>query len=116
MFNRKPQYLVIEIEKGSKLPELTGDLKEAIKVLPQIPAFNYLLQRLKHQRAALQAHLANGLNLSEVQLRYIQAGLYWLNHLDREIKLLTQSKSAPTEATPDVTEEFEKIRQSIELI
>jgi len=123
-FNRKEQSIkgsqevwLVEVEKGGKLPELTADLKESLKALQYNTGHNYLLQRLKYHKALLQKNLNEGLQLDEVQLRYLQAGLYWVGWLENEIKTLTQAPSStPRPAAPIEQEEFERLQAHLELV
>jgi hypothetical protein len=116
MFQDVHHYHTVEIDKDSKLPELTGDLRESIKALVNHPGFQYLLARFRHQKAAMETSLREGFNLTETQLRYIQAGTFWAGHFDREIKLLTQTAPKAQPVLDNEHEQFEKIRQSIDLI
>jgi hypothetical protein len=116
MFQDVHHYHTIEIDKDHKLPELTGDLRESIKALVNHPGFQYLLARFRHQKAAMETSLREGFNLTDIQLRFLQAGTFWAAHFDREIKTLTQSAPKPAPPTPNEREQFEKIRQSIDLI
>ena len=70
-------YHVIEFDKTTKLPELTGDLRESLKTLAIQPAFQYLMQRFRIKKAAMETTLREGFKLDEQQLRYCQAGIYW---------------------------------------
>lgn len=116
MFKDTHHYHLVEVDKDHKLPELTGDLKESIKSLMNHPGFLYLLARHRHQRAAMETSLREGMQLTETQLRYIQAGVFWAGFFDRETRLLTQTAPKTAAPTPDEREQFEKIRQSIDLI
>lgn len=107
---------VIELDKQTKLPELTGDLKESLKTLSLHPAFQYLLQRFRLKRASMEATLKEGFNLTEQQLRYCQAGIYWAGEMERDIKLLTQDKPQARPASVDELAEFNKIKSSIDLV
>lgn len=116
MFKDIHHYHVIELEKGSKLPELNGDLKESIKALVAHPGFNYLLQRLRFQKSAMETTLREGLNLTEIQLRYLQAGIYWASQLERDISTLTQTRPQAQPAPDNAAGEFERVRQNVELV
>lgn len=115
----KPEikYVTVEVEAHSKLPELTSELRETFKTLTYNPAFQYLLVRLRLQKAAVQHQLAEGYTLDEREIRYLQAGVYWLNHLEAEVGRLT---SVPTKlktpATPDISDEFARVQASLDLI
>jgi len=109
-------YHIVEYEKGAKLPELTGDLKESLKSLALQPAFQYILQRFRVKKAAMEATLREGFKLDEQQLRYCQAGIFWAGEIERDIQLLTKEQSAQRAAHPDELVEFKRIAKSIELI
>lgn len=110
-------YHIIEIEKGSKLPELTADLKESLKAIGNFPAFQYLMLRFRNQKAGMETALREGMNLSESQLRYLQAGIYWSGQIERDIKSLTQpALPQPTPATNVEAAAFEQARQSLNLV
>lgn len=105
-----------DVPEGAKLPEITGDLRESIKALINHPGFNYLLQRFRFQKAAMETSLREGMNLTEIQLRYLQAGIYWASQFERDIATLTQSRPATRPAVDHEAEEFAKVRQSLEMI
>lgn len=108
---------LVEVEKGGRLPELTAEMKESLKSLQYHSGHNYLMQRLRYHKALLQKNLNEGLQLDEVQLRYLQAGLYWVGWLESEIKTLTQTPSSkPQPATPVEQEEFERLQAHLELV
>lgn len=110
------KYQVVEIEKGSKLPELTGDLKESLKALAHAPAFQYLLMRLRYQRALIQNSLNEGLNLTETQIRFLQAGAYWTAQIEKDFNKLIQSTPVTREALVNEESEFRKMQESLELV
>jgi len=118
LFNKEViKYQIIEVEKGTKLPELTADLKESLKTLQFSPAFQYLIMRFRNQRAAMTAALQGGMNLTELQLRYLQAGIHWAGELERDITALTQaSASTPRPSFDNEAEEFAKIKANLDLI
>jgi hypothetical protein len=119
MFNKRKKehtYHVVELDKSVKLPELTGDLRESLKSLALQPAFQYLMQRFRVKKAAMETTLREGFKLDEQQLRYCQAGIYWSGEIERDVQSLTQEQ--PTRRAPrvDELEEFKKISRAIELV
>jgi hypothetical protein len=118
LFKRKTQhhYHVVEVDKTTKLPELTGDLRESLKTLAVHPAFQYIMQRFRVKKAAMETTLREGFNLEEKQLRYCQSGIYWAAELERDIQILTQAQPTRRPAVVDELDEFHKVAQSIELI
>jgi hypothetical protein len=118
IFKREPEhvYHVVEFDRGEKLPELTGDLRESLKTLSLLPAFQYLMRRFKVKKSAMETTLREGFKLDEQQLRYCQAGIYWAGEIERDIKLLTQEQPQRRPASVDEAEEFRKIARSITLV
>jgi len=107
---------VVEVEKGTKLPELTGDLKESLKSLQHAPAFQYILSRLRHQHAALDNTLKEGMQLTETQIRFLQAGLYWTSFIEKDFAKLTQTLPQARPATDPEAELFRQIQGNMELV
>lgn len=108
---------VVEVEKGTRLPEITEDLRASLRALQLSPAFQYLIMRFRLQRAGMEDALKGGLNLDEKQLRYLQAGIFWASSIERDISALTQaSASTPRPAFDNEAEEFRKVRQNLELV
>lgn len=119
LFKSEPTHIyhVIELDRNTQLPELSGDLRSSLKTLAMQPAFQYILQRFRVKKAAMESTLREGFNLPEQQLRYIQAGIYWAGELERDIKTLTQDQpQANRPATSNEMEEFKKIASALQLI
>lgn len=113
---KRDVFHVIEIDKATKLPELTGDLKESLKTLSLLPSFQYLIQRFRVKKAAMEASLREGFKLDTEQLRYLQAGIFWAGEIERDIKTLTQERTQSRPATEDEAAQFKRIADSISLI
>lgn len=107
---------LIEIEKSTKLPELTTELRESLRALALSPAFNYLLLRFKLKGLGITNALKEGLSLSETQLRILQAGSYWHGEIERDIQSLTQVQPAKRIPTDSEAELFAKVRTNLELV
>jgi hypothetical protein len=116
LFKREPIYHVVEYDKTTKLPELTGDLRESLKTLAMLPAFQYLMQRFRVKKAAMESTLREGFKLDEIQLRYCQAGIFWAGEIERDIQTLTQDRPQSRPAVHDEMEEFRKVARSITLV
>src|SRR5579864_5212939 len=115
LFKREQEhvYHVVEYDRNTKLPELTGDLRESLKSLAMQPAFVYLMQRFRVKKAAMESTLREGFKLDEQQLRYCQAGIYWAGEIERDIQLLTQEQPQRRPASVDELAEFKKISKAI---
>lgn len=117
MFKRDVHhYHVVEIDKQTKLPELTGDLRESLKTLSIHPAFQYIMQRFRVKKAAMEATLREGFKLDPTQLRYCQSGIYWAGELERDIQILTQTQPTRRPAAVDEMAEFNNVARAISLI
>jgi hypothetical protein len=81
-----------------------------------LPAFQYLMQRFRVKKAAMESTLREGFKLDEQQLRYCQAGIYWAGELERDIQILTQDQPTRRPAQVDEMSEFNKVARSISLI
>lgn len=115
-FLKQNIYHVIELDKTTKLPELTGDLRESLKTLTMLPSFQYLMMRFRVKKAAMENTLKEGFKLDENQLRYCQSGIYWAGEIERDIKLLTQEQPTTRPAARDEMEEFRKVSKAITLV
>lgn len=113
---KRDVYHVVEYDKNTKLPELTGDLRESLKTLAMQPAFQYIMQRFRVKKASMEATLREGFKLDEQQLRYCQAGIFWASEIERDIKLLTQEQPQRRPASIDEQEEFNKVNRSLKLV
>jgi hypothetical protein len=118
LFNKEPNHIyhVIQLDTNTKLPELTGDLRESLKTLALQPSFQYLMQRFRIKKAAMETTLREGFKLDEQQLRYCQAGIYWSGEIERDIKLLTQEQPQTRSASVDEMAAFNQVRKAITLV
>jgi len=118
LFKREPEhhFHIVELDKATRLPELTEDLKNSLRTLALTPAFQYLMQRFAFKKATMESTLREGFKLDEQQLRYCQAGIYWAGEIERDIQLLTQEVRPQRAPQVDELEQFRKINRSIELV
>lgn len=111
------KYSIVEIEKEAKLPEFNPEIRESLKTLQFHPGFVYLQQKLKYEKAMLAKYLHEGFQLGEKELHHLQAGIYYLGYLEREIAnaIRKGEATARAAANPEV-EAFDRIVQTIEHI
>ena len=97
-------YKVVEVEKPRALPAISSDeVKAMLATLPEHPGFQYILARLRTQKALLkQAHETTRYEKLE-EVHMLQAGIFWAGWLEAELGRLTK-KAAAVEAD---TTEFE---------
>src|ERR1700690_1958708 len=117
-FNKEVEhhYHIVEVDKTTKLPELTGDLRESLKVLYLQHSFQYIMQRFRLKKAAMETTLKEGFNLPEKQLQYCQATIFWAGKIERDIKILTQESSQTRPASVDEMAAFKQVAKSITLV
>jgi len=116
MFTRV-KHIKVEVDKGTQLPPLSNDLKESLRTLSHNPAFQYLITRLKLERAGLKHQLENGFTLNETQLKFLQAGIHYSGWLEDTISRLTHTpRPAVHEATADEQELFNQHLAALEVI
>ena len=111
-------YHIVEVERNSKLPELTGDLKESLKALANHPGFQYLLMRFRYQKGLLGMTLNEGLQMTETQLRFLQAGIYWASLIEKDIQKLTQDRVLPAShaASNQELEDLARVKANMDLV
>lgn len=114
---QKVVYRTIEVDKGVDLPPLSEELKEGLKTLQHNFAFQYLVNRLKLERAELQRQLAKGFTLDEQQLHFIQSGIFYCGWLEDTIARLTHiPKAAPKDVPAEVEDLFKQHADSYQFI
>lgn len=116
-FLSRVEYRVLEVEGAVKLPELTLELKDSLRVLQSHSGFQYMLTRLKLEQANLKKYLHEGFQLSEQEMHHLQAGIHYTGWLEREIARLT---SVPRKVESAISSEdhklFEEVRSSLDII
>lgn len=108
---------ILEVEKGTKLEPVTSELRESLTTLQYQPAFQYLINKMRVQKAQVQKYLNEGFEVSEKELRYAQAGIFWLKWIEDEVNRLT--KAPVNQARPAMDqelEEFNKIAANLDVI
>jgi hypothetical protein len=98
-------YKVIEVEKPRVLPALSSDeVKAMLATLPSNPGFQYILARLKMQRAVIEDALKFTKQETKEDYQWLQAGIFWAGWVEAEMNRLT-SRAASIEAD---TTDFER--------
>lgn len=115
----KPQiaYKVLEVPTGTKLPDLSPEMKETVKSLQYHPGFQHLVAKLRFHKSQLQHQLNEGFELPDVSLRYLQAGIFWLAFLEDEVARTTSAPPAISRSPSRQEElEFEKFSSNLETV
>ena len=112
------KYKVLEVEKLRGLPDMTPDLRASLSTLQHNPAFMYLIQRLRHERAVVEEKLKSANHTDLAAVKGLQAGIYWIGWLENEVSSITKT-ARPTPAVmeaDDVLEAFRKAQAGIEVL
>lgn len=87
MFKRKPIEVpyILEIESTKRIPPLDASTREAVTSLRSHPGFQYLLGKLRVERAVFESQLRNTRHSNISDVAYLQAGAFWTNWLEKEV-------------------------------
>jgi hypothetical protein len=87
MFKRKKIEVpvILEIESTKRIPPLDANTREAVTSLRSHPGFQYLLGKLRVERAVFESQLRNQRHSNLSDVAYLQAGAFWTNWLEKEV-------------------------------
>lgn len=108
---------VIEVEK-STVPELDKGGAYAVAALKGNPGFEYLLAKLRAQRALLREALVTQRHKELKDVEFLQSGANWLGWLEDQLNKAVGIVNAPKprNARPYELEAFEQLRGNVELV
>lgn len=113
----KPEFKILEIEKA-QVPPLDAASAASVVSLQSHPGFQYLLAKLRVQRAALKHALETQRQKELKDFEFLQSGANWCNwlqvQLDEAVKLTQQPK--PRNATAYEREAFEQLRSQLDVV
>jgi len=106
---------IIEVEKASSPPE-TPETIASVESLRGHGGFQWLLKKLRYQRARLQAEL-NGTRHEDLRaVDFLQSGMFWCNWLQQQLDFAHERYSATREALPTEDKFFEQIAAQLEYV
>ena len=118
-FNRPTvAYKIVEVEKPRTLPALASEeVRAMLATLPSNPGWQYILERLRLQKAVLEQTLKNKRHEKLEEVYSLQAGIYWAEWLDAEMARLTQKAAAIESDTTDFERDaFQQIDSMLERV
>lgn len=109
----KPKTVVVEVEKTPS-PIETPETLASIVALSGNSGFQWLLSKLRSQRARLQAELANAEHTSLTSVHNLQNGIFWTGWLERQLNWAKAQE--PRDATLSEQAFFDQIAAQIEYV
>jgi hypothetical protein len=109
---------VVEIEKVA-VPEMDkAGAAYSVASLRGNPGFEYLLAKLRVQRALLRESLVKNKHKDIRDVEFLQSGANWLGWLEDQLNTAVGIVNAPKPriARPFEQEAFEQLRQNVELV
>lgn len=104
---------VVDVPKGLGLHDPAGRL--ALAGLAEHPGLNFLLNRIRLQRAALESALKYGAHAELKEVLALQAGIRWLTWVDNQF-LLAVAHPGEKEVRNPNQEEYEALAASLAVI
>lgn len=100
----------VEVPQPLPLGALTNEAKDSLVSLQAHPGFQYLLAKLKLEKAVLETKLKRARHKDMRDVEFIQSGIFWAEWLEMQVaKLVT--KSNPTMLSKPTLSEEALIRE-----
>lgn len=119
-FGEQPEivkYKVIELDEPRGSDEDDEIMKESISTLNSHPGFLHIVKKLGRQRAYLRSKLDFEKHSDLREVDFLQAGIFWCNWLNNEIKRTTlKLPQRKLDAMEEELKAFREIDASIERI
>ena len=110
---------IVEVEKPRNLAQLDQEGKKSVRTLSGHPGFLYLLEKLKIQRALLEAKLKNDHHADLREVELLQSGIFWSRWLEDQLHKEVYEAiphRAPVDPTPDELTFLKQVQNDIQLI
>lgn len=105
---------VVEVEPATKPDLPSPEMREMLRTLQHNPAFRYIVQRLKFQKAVYEQQLKEGTDLPEKELRVLQAFISATGWVDKELARLTAEPPKPSrDANEEILDAFARAQAAI---
>lgn len=119
-FRPKIEYRVVEVAAPRTVGEFNKDAASAIATLQGHPGFQYLLQKLRWQNAALVSAIKTRRQGSVRDFEFLQSGIAWTGWLEEQLQRAIgyrEQVEVPAEAPYESERQaFEDIQKFIEVL
>ena len=114
----KTSIKVVELEKQPGVPELDSASAVAVASLQTHPGFQYLLAKLRFQRASLKEALVKNRHKDLKDVEFLQSGANWCGWLQEQVEHAIGVVNRPVQrpARDFELEAFERLRNQIDVI
>jgi hypothetical protein len=112
---KKPDFKIVELERVPNVPELNNTNAAAVAALRDHPGFQYLLAKLRLQKALLQTTLSTKRQASLRDVEFLQSGIVWCGWLEDQVSKAVGIQNRP-QARPARVPEIEAFEQLQRLI
>lgn len=113
IFKRPKQLQIVEVPKG--MPSLDVAGRKALAGLAEHPGLNYLINKIRLQRAALESALKYGQHQNMNDVLVLQAGIRWLTWVENQFLLAVERPGNTTKRDPN-EDELAALAQSLSFI
>lgn len=92
---------ILEVEAGKRIPPLDETTRAAVTSLDSHPGFQYLIAKLRIERAIIESRLRSERHTDLASVAYLQAGVKYSRWLEDEVsrELQVKPRSAPSPLT-----------------
>jgi hypothetical protein len=113
LFKRSKQVQIVEVPKGMPSLDLAG--RKALAGLAEHPGLNYLINKIRLQRAALESALKYGQHQNMNDVLGLQSGIRWLTWVENQFLLAVERPSSVERRDPNA-DELTALEQSLSFI
>lgn len=108
---------IIEVERPRVIPPQEAEVSKSIATLQGHPGFQYLVEKLRIQRAQLRSALCNQRQESLTNVEFLQSGIAWTGWLEEQLqRAVNFQEPKPLEPERTEKEAFEEIQRFIEVL
>lgn len=118
-FKSKPVivYKVVEVKVPRTAQKWSREIKEAVGTLPSHPGFVAIMDRVNLHKQMLEYKSSHEFHKDLRESDYLQAGVFWLEYLQRLIDEATKlPRAVPVDAYDEELEAFKLLDAKIERI
>jgi hypothetical protein len=111
------KFQLVEVERPRQIPPQEAEVSKSIATLQGHPGFQYLVEKLRLQRAQLKTALCNQRQENLKDVEFLQSGIAWTGWLEEQLmRAVNHQEPKPQEPAQTEQEAFEEIQRFIEVL